>query len=47
MSNYLSLKVIRISIMFIIACDFNDLESFDQPLAVILKTMCGHKGANF
>ena len=47
MSNYLSLRVIRISIMSIIASDFNDLESFDQPLAAILKNDChGHQGAN-
>ena len=47
MSNYLSLGVIRISIISIIACDFIDIESFDQPLAAILKNGChGHQGAN-
>ena len=47
MSNYLSLRVIRISSMSIIASDFIDLESFDQPLAAILKNDChGHQGAN-
>ena len=47
MSNYLSVMVIRISIVSIIASDFIDLESFDQPLAAILKSDChGHQGAN-
>ena len=33
--------------MSIIASDFIDLESFDQPLAAILKSDChGHQGAN-
>ena len=33
--------------MSIIVCDFNDLESFDQQLAAILKNGChGHQGAN-
>ena len=46
-SNYLSLSVIRISIMSIIACDFNDLECFDEPPAASLKHGChGHQGAN-
>ena len=35
--NYLSLRVITISIMSVIACDFNDLERFDQSLEAILK----------
>ena len=42
---YLSLRVIRISIISIIACDFNNFESFDQPLAAIVKNGChGHQG---
>ena len=33
--------------MSIIASDFIDLESFDQPLAAILKNDChGHQGVN-
>ena len=33
--------------MSIITSDFIDLESFDQPLAAILKNDChGHQGAN-
>ena len=33
--------------MYIIASDFNDLESFDQPLAAILKNGCqDHPWAN-
>ena len=33
--------------MSIIACDFNYLECFDQPLAAIFKNGChGHRGAN-
>ena len=46
-SNYLSLRGIRISIISIIVGDFIDLESFDQSLAAILKNGCqGHQGAN-
>ena len=43
----MSFVVIRISVMSIIACDFNGIEGFEQTLVAILKNGChGHQGTN-